>query len=149
MIWLLRFLFDFLDMKASENTFEHCSKSLHTPAQEVNSYLQYPKERSSPASWMDMAIRAPDRYASPWASVMKFDTRTINNEWCIHGPWERTEEVLFQTAHRVFLYIRVILYYPELNIICDLCHIEKRDTNTCVLLVPGRHEWPVWPETYS
>ncbi len=74
------------------------------PAQEVNSYLQYPKERSSPASWMDMAIRAPDRYASPWASVMKFDTRTINNERCIHGPRERTEEVLFQTAHRVFLY---------------------------------------------
>lgn len=102
--------------------------------QEVDSYLRYSNEHSSPASRMDMAIRAPDRYASPWASVMKFDTRTINNERCIHKPQERTEEVLFQTAHWVFLYIRVILYYPELNIICNLCRIEERDTNACVLL---------------
>lgn len=117
--------------------------------QEVDSYLQYSNEHSSPASRMDMAIRALDRYASPWASVMKFDTRTINNERCIHKPQERTEEVLFQTAHWVFLYIRVILYYPELNIICNLCRIEERDTNTCTLLAPCKYEWPVQPETYS
>ncbi len=95
----------------------------------MNSYLQYPKECSSPASRMDMAIRAPDRYASPWASVMKFDTRTINYEQCIHGPRERTEEVLFQTAHRVFVSSFIILSWT-LYAICVILRNEIQTLGT-------------------
>lgn len=60
---------------------------------------------------------------------MKFDTRTINNERCIHGPQERTEEVLFQTARWVFLYIRVIFHYTE-RTLCVICATLRNEIQT-------------------